>query len=385
LAVAALVLLVWLDFRLSLDLIAYRPGVVEVKPPWLLEAYVRYDSNWYLSIARRGYYYAGPDQQSSVAFFPLYPGVMRAATVVARSSVVAGAAVTLASAAAIAVLFHGWVRSVLGERVARLSVVLLLTYPFAVDLAGVVYSDALFLAAVLASFVLLERDRPVLAGIAGALATAARPVGVAVCVGLVVRVLEQRGVLGPWFRVRLRGFWRRLRWRDLGVLLSPLGLVGFMALLWVRFDDPMAWTSVGGASGWWRGTGVDVIAKVHLWRLLGSYGLNLVTFWLLVQGALSIVCFATLPAIVRRFGWGYAAYVLTAIGIAFCTTRDFIGMGRYVLAAFPVFAVVADLLLGWSSSAVGGLRRWLPGLAVAAQGLLLAWMASLFARWYFLS
>jgi hypothetical protein len=387
LAFVALVAFVFVDARLAIELGAFRLPPQAFHVPSLLDTYVRYDSGWYHSIATKGYFYNGPDQQSSVAFFPAYPLAMRVGALVVRDEVVSGVLVSLACGTAIAVLFHRWARPFIGERSARFGLVLLLVYPFAFYLGGVVYSDGLFLAAVLVSFLFLEKDRPVLAGLAAALATAARPVGVAVCLALVLRLLEQRGVLSPR-RAPWRLEWsalRRLQWRDAGVLLSPLGLVAFMGLLWVRFDDPLVWTKVGGASGWWRGFDLEVVAKVHLYRLLEAFGLNLVTFWLLLQGVFSLVAFGTLPAIVRRFGWGYAAYVLGVVGIAFCTTRDFIGMGRYVLVAFPVFAALGDSILSWSAGAIRGLRRWLPAVVVGVEGLLLAWMVGLFAQWYFLA
>jgi hypothetical protein len=382
--------------------------------PTLLDAYSRYDSGWYHSIASRGYFYGGPDVQSSVAFFPAYPAAMRVVGYAVGNLVVAGFLVTLASGVAIAVLFHRWVAGFLGEATARFALVLLLCYPFAFYLGGVVYSDALFLVAVLGAFVLIERDKPLLAGLAGVVATAARPVGVAVCVLLVVRVLELRGVFPggrpaalvdpppladrpppiadprghrlPLLprRVDLSAV-RRLRAADLGVVLSVLGLVGFMALLAVRFDEPLAFAKVGGAAGWWKGIGWDVFLKVHLFRLLQAFGLNIVTFWLVAQGLFGVIALGAIPAVVRRFGWAYGAYVLVAIGIAFAETRDFIGMGRYVLAALPAFAALADVLLRWSAGAMGGLRRWLPALVVAVNGALALWMVSLFSRWYFLS
>ena len=411
---SAFVVGVFVDGRLSMALIDFEAGVHDFPVPSLLDAYARYDTGWYHSIASRGYFYAGPDVQSSVAFFPAYPAAVRVVGFVVPNLVVAGVLVTLASGAGVAVLFHRWVSGFLGERVASYALALLCCYPFAFYLFGVVYSDALFLVAVMAAFVLIERDRPLLAGLAGIVATAARPVGVAVCVALVLRVLEARGVLPgarplaltpqpsladrpppiadprgarlPLLprRVDVRSL-RALRRDDLGVLLSVLGLVGFMALLWVRFDEPLAFTKVGGASGWWRGTGWDVVAKLHLFRLLDAYGLNIVTFWLVVQGLFSLVALGAVPAVVRRFGWAYGAYVLVAVGIAFCTTRDFIGMGRYVLAALPAFAALADVVLRWSAGAMVGLRRWLPSLVLGVNGVLLAWMVSLFARWYFLS
>jgi hypothetical protein len=47
----------------------------------------------------------------------------------------------------------------------------------------------------------------------------------------------------------------------------------------------------------------------------------------------------------RRFGWGYLVYTLVVIGIPILGSKDFMGCGRYLLAAFPVFAAGADLLV----------------------------------------
>ena len=37
----------------------------------------------------------------------------------------------------------------------------------------------------------------------------------------------------------------------------------------------------------------------------------------------------------RRFGWGYAGYVLGIIAIGAIGTKDFLGAGRYLIGAFP--------------------------------------------------
>ena len=67
---SAFVLAVFIDGRLSMAWISYEAGVQELRFPSFLDAYARYDSGWYHSIASRGYFYSGPDVQSSVAFFP---------------------------------------------------------------------------------------------------------------------------------------------------------------------------------------------------------------------------------------------------------------------------------------------------------------------------
>ena len=49
----------------------------------------------YWQIARRGYYYDGPNKQSAVAFFPAYPLAMRALTPVFTHPLVAAIAIAL--------------------------------------------------------------------------------------------------------------------------------------------------------------------------------------------------------------------------------------------------------------------------------------------------
>jgi hypothetical protein len=411
---AVLAVLVFVDGRLSLAFIDYTPAADSVStiPSWF-DAYARWDSGWYHSIAEDGYYYAGPNQQSSVAFFPAYPAAMRiVGTLLLGQLALGGMLVTLACGLGIAVLFHRWVAAFLGAATARLALALLLCYPFAFYFFGVVYSDALFVVAVLGAFCLLEKDRPLLAAVVGMVATAARPVGLALVIGLVLRSLEIHGVLPGskpaafvggrptpiadprGARVPLlprRLVLRQLGVRDVVVGLSVLGLVAFCALLWVRFDEPLAFAKVTSAPGWAKDFNLEVLLKIHLFRLYEAYGLNIGTFWLTVQGLFALCALALVPAVVRRFGWGYGAYVLVAVGIAFASTRDFIGMGRYVLAAFPAFAAAADLLLGLSARARGlpgagaVLARSLPAVVLVVNGGLLAWMVSLFARWYFLS
>ena len=72
------------------------------------------------------------------------------------------------------------------------AIAVLVVYPYAFFLHGAVYSDGLFLVTAIGAFLLLERRMYWLAGVVGALATAGRPVGLAVAVGLAVRVLEIR-------------------------------------------------------------------------------------------------------------------------------------------------------------------------------------------------
>jgi hypothetical protein len=310
-----------------------------------VDAFGWWDGWWYVGIARRGYWFFQPGQQSPVAFFPAYPLGMRLLGPVVGGPLMAGFLLTLVCGLGVAVLFHRWCVAKLGLAKARLAVLLLLLYPFAFYLMGAVYADALFVAAALAAFVALEHDRPFLAGMAGIVATGSRPVGVALVLGLWVLAVERRGLLAGLRMGCWREACRRLRPADAGLLLAPLGLVAYCAFLWARFRSPLAFFDVAGAPGWDQPPGFHTWFKVHWVKAMwngpwdnGHFG------HLLVNALATVVTAAFIPAVLRRLGWGYGLFVTMAVVATAVSTKDFVGMGRYSLAAFPCFAVAADML-----------------------------------------
>jgi hypothetical protein len=347
-----------------------------------LKGWAQWDSGWYERIATDGYSWVR-GQQTTVAFFPAYPLVVRGVAAAGADPYVAGIAVTLAAGAAVAALFLTWLRDRLRPPAAWTALVAFLVFPYAFYLYGVVYADALFVAAVLGAFLLLEADRPVLAGLAGAVATAARPVGVVLVVALVIRALERRGALRPEGgglvdRRRLRPAalvdWRRARPADAGVLLSVAGLAAWCAYLWARFGDPFAFATAQAA--WHQGAGPSTWLKVQFFRDVAD--LRSPRAWVLFMAhpALTLAAAALVPRVFRRFGAGYGVYVALLVGLSALSTKNFFGMARYLLAAFPCFAVLGELLAGRAA-----LRR----IALPASGLGLVALTAVFGTGYYLS
>jgi len=328
----------------------------------LFGGWLRFDGNWYVLIASRGYWFEGVDVQGPVAFFPAYPSLLWALHSVTGVSIeLSGTIVTLACGAGALVAVYRWLADRLDGRTARIAFVTLLVYPYAFYLFGAVYGDALFLLAAVGAFLLLERDHTVLAGLAGAVATATRPVGVALVLGLIAVALWRRhAVERVDGRRRPRLVWHRVRPADAGVLLSLAGVVGYMVYLWVRFGHPFAFQQVQQAQGWDQGTGPRTWFKITWlqqftnfpgwlrdWVQLGDPGsfqrLQYATT-VIVQGLL-VLGFCVLAWFVwRRLGWGYGVYCAAMLAIALIGTKDFQGTGRYLLALFPCFAVLGGFL-----------------------------------------
>lgn len=341
---------------------AFRPRISadEVLGGWMWG-----DAVWYVSIADDGYFYI-PDEQSPVAFFPSYPLTVRAATSVIEPTALAALVVTTLSGFAAALLFWQWCGRHLSGRARLAAFLALLCFPYAWYLYGTGYADALFLLATLAAFTLMERRQPLLAGLCGAVATAARPVGVSVVAALVVMA---------WLQHREQAPPRRIGAGIVAPIVAVGGLGAWCTYLWVRFGDPMAFAAVEGARGWDQPPGMRTWLKERFfWQI--QHGNPSFTLRLLPHAILTIGALFLIPAVFRRFGAAYGFYTLAVVGIAATGTGTFMGCARYLLVAFPLFGVVGP----WLAQ-----RLWVGRVALVASAGSLVVLTSYFARGYYLS
>lgn len=299
--------------------------------PAPVRALVRWDGGWYGEIAQNGYW-LHEGGQSPVAFFPLYPLAIRALTFIGVNRWVAGVLISLASALGALALFLRWAKKRQPEA-APWAFLLLALYPFSEYLYGVVYSDALFLLCAVGAFTAVEEDRPWLAALLGALATACRPVAPALVVGLVVRSLERQRIAGKRWRVR-----------DFAPVLAGVGLAAYMGYLAWRFGDPLAFAHVQGAPGWDQEPGWRSWLKLSWFHTIFPKSAPEVAFRLIGHAVLTITALALVVPTWKRLGAGYALYCLIAVGLPAVSSKDFQGLGRYIIAAFPLFLTAAMLL-----------------------------------------
>ncbi len=298
---------------------------------YVVMGWVGWDSSWYMRIARDGYQYT-PGEQSSVAFFPLYPLAIRAVEALGPNVYQAGVLVTLLCGPLALLLFARWARFRVEEPIALQAGLLIALYPFTFFLYGVMYSDALFLLLVVGAFILLEKGHLVPAVLLGAAATAARPVAPALVLGLLVRRLE-------WKRERGE------RWSafDFLPILSALGFVLYILYLGRQFGAPFAF--VENQSAWGQVPGWESWLKVYWFKTVFSHESNAETIIrLCVHALLTVGALALVWPTFRRLGWGYGVYCAATVGIPALSTKDFMGMGRYLISAFPLFLTLALLL-----------------------------------------
>ena len=349
---------------------------------------VAWDSGLYLRVAEHGY----RTSEQLEAGFPAYSLAIRWTTGLFGEAQNAGVVLTLLCGLGAALLLWVWTgQQALNLRARRTTLLLLLLYPWAFVLYGVVYSDAMLLVLVLGTAVLVSSERWVLAGLVAGLATATRPTALVLVPFLVVAALESSGAVsipttmpaGGGARDRLVAGWTSLRgarWQQgrlrpvhAGVLLSLWGVGAYMVFLQRHAGNPFYfWTVQDSGYGhgglldprtWLKVSMVEKpLLEVHsVGDVLNELGATAVLVGVVASAA----------AVGRRFGRAYTVLmVLLPLNVwVFC--RWVAPGGRYLLPVVPfVAAWLAPRL-----DARPGLRNGL----LAASGLTMLVLAAGFA------
>ncbi len=159
------------------------------------ETFAAWDSGWYFDIARRGYYFRETGQ-SSIAFFPLYPLLMRALAWPFgggdRALWTAGIVLSVACSWLALTVLHRVTETTFGDReAARRTVLYVAVFPFAYFLTQV-YTESLFLLLAVSAVACAGRSRWGWAGLLGGLAALTRPNGILIAVPLGLMALAGR-------------------------------------------------------------------------------------------------------------------------------------------------------------------------------------------------
>jgi Gpi18-like mannosyltransferase len=292
-----------------------------------LTAWVRWDAGWYLSIVERGYSF-DPQGPSSVAFFPLFPLLIKGVTLVLGNPVVAGLLVANVAALGAVLALWRWVRAEAGPAEAERAALWLLVYPFSIFLHSI-YAESLFFLLVVLAFDANRRGQRLAAGLWSGLAATTRPMGILLMPAL------------AWDLWRTRGARGRLRPHDvIPVLLPAAGLGAYMVYLWIAVGDPWAFWKAH-VTGWevqfqWAVTKYWFEPYWVVTRLTQMNNFrNLLDA---MRVLLPVVFIALTVSVFRRLGPAPGIYASLAVAVALLVAPE--SVGRELLAVVPAFAVL---------------------------------------------
>jgi hypothetical protein len=300
----------WLASRIVSMIVLLAAVNDPVRGSRFVQVATRWDGAFYLDIARNGY---GPVDVPfpKWPFFPLLPGLIRALSEVADDK----AAIFVVNQVLFLVALAGVYRIATrhgGPTVARLGVWALALFP-ASFVFSMTYPSAIFLAASVWAFVLVEDDHDVAAGAVAVAAALVRPNGLVVAVALVVAVRT---------------------WRRAVVVAGPavVAVIAWCVYCADRTGDALVFLTT--KSRWQEITFVGLFEGHVKWSVLPHV--------LLALGALGVL-------VVQRKRLPVAWLVFGALYLIPSLQLGMVGVGRYANECFPPFVGIGQLLERWSS------------------------------------
>jgi hypothetical protein len=297
-----LVLLLYLATRIAqLGFIAW---LAPAHGPSIKSRLLVWDGGWFTRVAAEGYPHTYTYDQSHVmlgnglAFFPLYPLLIRVVHTVGPSYDWAAISISWVAAGTASVLLYRFGTALRDQRLGYALVVLFCAQPMSAVLS-MAYSEALFSALVIGALYAAYRERFLIAGVLGLGAGLCRPTGMALALAIAVAA-------GLALHAGRSG------WR--AVVGSSLALVSVPAyLLWVglRVGDLNAWFTIQTA-GW--GTTFDWGAST--WNFLytafhqGNAWVQVSVAFILVAATVGVVL-----AVVRRTWLPLTVYGLLSFAL----------------------------------------------------------------------
>jgi hypothetical protein len=339
---------------------------------------VRWDAIHYLQIAQHGY-----QDVRDTAFYPLYPILIRAGSVLTHSLVIAGVLISLGSMLAALVIVRRLAELELGRPTADLTVWLIAFGPMAVFLSAI-YTESLFIALSAGTFYAARRGRWAAAGALGCLAAMERSSGVFLLAPVLVMFFY-----GP--RDDASPLKASSRWRPR-----------------YRFSPSVLWSALipsgaAAVAGYWALRGFGLTAGVHAQEHYQHHQLTLpfVAAWdaviaawhqieLIARGGFTAIPFANQAlfqivalcvalvltvGVFRRLPFAYGIYCLLGLVLLHLSaptpSDPLAGFARYASLRFPLFMVAA----AWA------VERERTQVLLLVCGLLMVFFTFQFSSW----
>lgn len=294
------------------------------------------DSNSYIGIA--DYWYTNDvtlDRHQHIVFFPMYPVLIKLVSFIVRDTFASAIIVSNLCAAFSGIFMFELAKLDMGEKDAFRTVKYLFLLPGACFF-GTHMSESLFLMLCLLSMLMLRKKKYLFACIVGAFASFTRSPGVLLLVPIFIEYIADQCKLHR--EGDRKAFWKHFWLRGLSMLIVPLGLLGYLAVNYFVWGDPMYFMEIqknnwSQSFGWIFNTASYLVS--YMKSYIASGDMRLVFGLSLPQ----IICiFASLGimlAAVKKMRPSYTVYFLVyffiVIGVQWLLSAP-----RYLSVAFPL-------------------------------------------------
>lgn len=304
----------------------YQERLISTHLPHLLWSFGNFDGVHYLGIAKEGY-----AAQFTQAFFPLYPLLVKILSFANLGNLLRENLSLLVSAFIISntcflfglLLFYKLLKLYYSEKISFNSVLFLLSFPTSFYF-GSIYTESLFFLLTISTFYLLEKNKIFLAAMTGFLATSTRLIGIFLALAFLKKGQSLKNLLLA--------------------AMVPLGLILYMIYLQFKFNNAFYFLTSQSAFGQYRNTQKIILLPQVIFRYLKILA---TTHGLVFTSALfdlicTILALSLLIYAIKKVKSTWITFSFASILIP-TLTGTLASMPRYVLLAFPIFIVLAQL------------------------------------------
>jgi Gpi18-like mannosyltransferase len=297
-----------------------------IRPEFNWSVFWAWDSYWYERIAILGYDYANDGQQHAVAFFPLFPLLIKGLIYLGIPFNIVGTFINNLAFLGALLLIYGWIAEVYNLNISKWTIAFLVWCPLSIY-GTVIYTEGLFLLLTTATLRAFEKKQYFLVAIFGSLTTACRVTGLAIVPALLLTSILQKRALIAY----------------LSSLSVSFGLLLYMLYCGITFQQPIAFILVQKA-----------------WQPIQDY-------W--GQGWIKMFAQITVGSV----NWNYATLVdfsFPAIFLLICCLAYWLASIKHKLGNINTQYCICSLILVWWLVA----GRSLLNLAIVFGGFYLLWL-----------
>lgn len=294
----------------------YQERLIDTKLPHFIWSFGNFDGVHYLGIAKDAY-----AAQYTQAFFPLYPIIIKSASLVTFGNLLLSALIiSNVTFLAALLVFYKLISITHNPNVAFWSVLFLLAFPTSFYF-GAIYTESLFFLLIISAFYLAQKGKIWQASLLGGLASGTRLVGIFLAPALLFKK-DKRSIFP--------------------LLAVPLGAVAYMVFLQVKFNNPFYFLTSQSVFGQERlSNGIVLLPQVfyRYFKILtttsGQPFVNasfefIATLWALVALFLAY----------KKVKLEWLVFSLLIILLP-TLSGTLASMPRYILIAFPIYLIPA--------------------------------------------
>jgi hypothetical protein len=335
---------------------------------------IPWDSNFYIPIPNHGY------NRLLVAFFPLYPLLIRLTASITGNIVTSGLWVSNVSFLIALFYLYALTKQEFDDETAGRAVFFLAAAPSAFFFSAV-YAESTLLMFMAAGFYYSRNKNWFLAGLAGAFASATRLPGVLVAIFIFLEALWQQGIRfvpRPWsIRTQIDSIKKDIRelpkaWTGiLASLFSTFGLIAHMVYLNIKVGDPFAFLHAGIRSISFDWLSKLILSTYNLHRWSGNIFSGEIAHIEVLMDTLFTIAFIPLVIIVLlKFRPSFGLFTLFSFLFPLISGTT-ASMQRYALTFIPCYILLA----------LWGKRPWVERVIIGISLPLQAYYLILFANW----